>query len=657
MDIAELLSGFHTIDPLGPDAARKRTAFEVANRLGGGSQEDADAFIAGVPSALSRHSLSSDSIDNHMSALLAIALNGHKDADTFTAAAIHALVLQLTYQGRHRPDPEAYVLGKGGDTRLGETGLLNTYGVAAYCLDETYTASNLASKTSMALTRGEFRSTSAAGALGDLTAHNRLIGCMAFIDVGANAAIDAQMIADLNALRSRTTSETFYLLAGQAASVARLYEWITAYQPHARVVVRFYWHTAEAAEEFRGILIVSGLPFGLDLSEADLEGPNGFEICDLEAILSDPERSDVKEILVRDLERVRLRVPTVVSTSAPLSEEQAARISDSAAVRHLVLKLDNGRVVDSRSRAHSTYVIMSGRDEIVADYQELGAGAFEASPYFAPIPEAGHPRLSPKRDRRPTREVRGPCLLLTFHPTVHNFHSHFLLQCFPRIQLMKHMGVSDYKILAPYDLKKYQVEMLSLAGVDPSRIVRMNPAYDYVAEVLYVPKLLPAFFTPLYAEVYDELIQTACPEPTIPFRRIIISREARTTWRNMFSFDSVAQLLIDDHGFEMVSPDKLSIEDEIRLFREAEIVVGAEGAGLYNCCFMSPGSHVVCLADQDYVMPIIGSMAFIRDFSVSYVFGESFMADSDRSRRAGHANFIVDPARVSAVVAEIVARS
>ncbi len=41
----------------------------------------------------------------------------------------------------------------------------------------------------------------------------------------------------------------------------------------------------------------------------------------------------------------------------------------------------------------------------------------------------------------------------------------------------------------------------------------------------------------------------------------------------------MCDLLIEEFGFQVISPDKLSIEDEIRLFQGAEIVVGAEGAG------------------------------------------------------------------------------
>jgi capsular polysaccharide biosynthesis protein len=193
-----------------------------------------------------------------------------------------------------------------------------------------------------------------------------------------------------------------------------------------------------------------------------------------------------------------------------------------------------------------------------------------------------------------------------------------------------------------------------LVGVRDEQIVIMDSDYKYVCEQVYVPRVNPAIFTPFLATIYDSLIASVGQVSIKPHKRILVSRAARTVWRNLANYDLICELLIREFGFELVEPDKLNIQDEIRLFQESAIVVGAEGAGLYNCCFMQSGTDVVALADQDYVMYVLGSMAEIRDFNVSYVFGESFQADSDLPRKLGHADFIVDPIRVKALVEELI---
>ena len=66
---------------------------------------------------------------------------------------------------------------------------------------------------------------------------------------------------------------------------------------------------------------------------------------------------------------------------------------------------------------------------------------------------------------------------------------------------------------------------------------------------------------------------------------------------------------------------------------------------------------VLSIADQDYAMYIIGSMAEIRGFDLAYVIGESFIAEDDLKLRGwGHSDFIVDPDSVRSAVRQLIER-
>ena len=54
-------------------------------------------------------------------------------------------------------------------------------------------------------------------------------------------------------------------------------------------------------------------------------------------------------------------------------------------------------------------------------------------------------------------------------------------------------------------------------------------------------------------------------------------------------------------GFDVVDPGTLSVAEQVLLFAEAEMVVGAHGAGLTNIAFCSPGATVIELFPADYV--------------------------------------------------------
>jgi capsular polysaccharide biosynthesis protein len=119
-------------------------------------------------------------------------------------------------------------------------------------------------------------------------------------------------------------------------------------------------------------------------------------------------------------------------------------------------------------------------------------------------------------------------------------------------------------------------------------------------------------------------------------------------WRNMLTYDAVKDLLVNKYGFEVVKPEDLSLEQEIRIFRDAAVIVGAEGAGLYAACYSRQGQLFISISDEDYVMGILASATSGRGSDIAYCLGESYRADSDVARRKsyGHSEFSVAPSLV-----------
>ncbi|WP_228119122.1 glycosyltransferase family 61 protein [Gluconobacter oxydans] len=61
-----------------------------------------------------------------------------------------------------------------------------------------------------------------------------------------------------------------------------------------------------------------------------------------------------------------------------------------------------------------------------------------------------------------------------------------------------------------------------------------------------------------------------------------------------------------DRGYEIIHPEKFSLEEQIRIFSEAAAVVGEHGSGMHSTLFSSPGTVVGCLGFWNAVQLHIG---------------------------------------------------
>lgn len=353
-------------------------------------------------------------------------------------------------------------------------------------------------------------------------------------------------------------------------------------------------------------------------------------------------------------ETVRIKRPIALIATAPLPEEARRHISMDQLFPHVAFGFRNGAIAASSDPYHATYLHFDGEGRLLDDVGEF-SNLVNAPIYRnSTVDSQGVRRGRFRADRQ--IHVEGAAMPLAFTPTMHHFHSHFLLQCFPRILIIRDLGL-DATVLVAGDLRRKQRQMLNLVGIPDHQIVPIP--YDTLvsADHMIVPQPWPLVFSSYTLRIYEELARTA-PTTAAGHHRVLISREQRTSWRNLHTYRAVQDMLVSRYGFEILRPELLSLEEEIQIYKTAEIVIGAEGAGLYSAVFAGAGQTYLAIGDEDYIMPILGSAASGRGFDVGYVFGESYRADSDVRRRlpSGHADFVVDPEAVAALVERIISR-
>jgi capsular polysaccharide biosynthesis protein len=59
--------------------------------------------------------------------------------------------------------------------------------------------------------------------------------------------------------------------------------------------------------------------------------------------------------------------------------------------------------------------------------------------------------------------------------------------------------------------------------------------------------------------------------------------------------EALCEALTRDWGFEALWPETMSFEEQVRWFRDAEVVVGAQGSAMSNCVFCAPGTKIASI--------------------------------------------------------------
>lgn len=240
---------------------------------------------------------------------------------------------------------------------------------------------------------------------------------------------------------------------------------------------------------------------------------------------------------------------------------------------------------------------------------------FDLSPYFGAFVPSQHPIFLRPRLPEVSTIARSVCVLRTRGED--NYY-HFLTDVLPRLELVRRAGIEPTHFVVN-DVAPFQRELLERVGVSPPQVVRG----DHVrADELIVPSLPDNHLrTPPWVAPW--LRQQLLPDDVgEPKRRLFVRREASRHTRRL---NNEAALLaaLTPYDVEVIDPGQLPVAEQIRLFAEAEVVVGTHGAGLTNIAFCPPGATVVELFAPDYVNPCYFNLATtVEGLAYRYVVGD-----------------------------------
>jgi hypothetical protein len=256
------------------------------------------------------------------------------------------------------------------------------------------------------------------------------------------------------------------------------------------------------------------------------------------------------------------------------------------------------------------------------------------------------------RFQRADRTGYDPPLFLLVGPWATEYYhwlTDYLVQVFA-IEVYRVQTGCDPLVLIPSSPPAWLRDSLSFAGIDSNRTVEWSggcvrcsrlavsaaPCHTASTKDGHIP-------SPLAMARLGDRIRTAVSKTDADVddqsRRLYVSR-ADVTDRQVRNEDALMETL-NDYDFERIIPGEQSFAEQVRLFADAEIVLGPHGAGLTNMIF----------ATEAVLVELFGSYRNACFFVLAKGMGHNYACVTCQSEGK---NLIVDPDDIEAVLDPVV---
>lgn len=180
--------------------------------------------------------------------------------------------------------------------------------------------------------------------------------------------------------------------------------------------------------------------------------------------------------------------------------------------------------------------------------------------------------------------------IITSHYASHNY-GHFMMDMVPLIQQGMKLGLS----MISKPLLDWQKPIYERIGVNMESVTEIPERAVFLKKV-FVSIRHNAVSTyaasPHHRSVFEAVLKNI-PKGAVrnPKKKIFLSRGASRS-RNLRNRPDL-EVMLQQHGFEIVQPEKLSFDEQALVFLNAEVIVSEFGAVMANVVFCKPNTKVV----------------------------------------------------------------
>lgn len=229
-----------------------------------------------------------------------------------------------------------------------------------------------------------------------------------------------------------------------------------------------------------------------------------------------------------------------------------------------------------------------------------------------------------------------------------NNYCHWFVDYLPRI-IFGAERFPDYRLTIARDWAsgEFQNDSLDLCGIGADRLLKVDEGSYYVEQLALLTSSGRDYVHCFQGGSRDYAMQTL---RTLPAggpragRRLHLIRR-KGLGRGLENSDEVTKAL-SKHGFEEVNPGELKLREQVKLFGEAEVIIGAHGAALTNILFCGRGTKILEFLPPNSGSPAFTRLALLRNLEYSLLLGSGSAPGSPIKTVNDRANFYVNPESV-----------
>lgn len=204
-------------------------------------------------------------------------------------------------------------------------------------------------------------------------------------------------------------------------------------------------------------------------------------------------------------------------------------------------------------------------------------------------------------------------------------HSNWLTECLPRLHLFNWLRprVPGLRLLLPrLPPGSLQQRCVELFEPDPAAIVQVSENAAFVAQTLWCSSGIDIWGPPNVvreaAAACSGLVATDAPEQE---RRLPQRLYVRRGGGGLVTNAEQLVPVLARHGFMVVTLEDMTLDQRVRLLRQARLIVGESGPSLADIMFCAPGARVLEIFRPAGVVPTHWSLASLGGFGYGYLVG------------------------------------